>query len=56
MLKLIKEWRYASKETKFFFLTALFIGGIIIITALFSFLRLDYMRSYENKKNIETLR
>ena len=46
MLKWIQNFRKASAQTQFFFLNCIVYGMAIIVTAIYCYVRLDYVRSY----------
>ncbi|MFT5318651.1 MAG: hypothetical protein ACI8RA_001919 [Chlamydiales bacterium] len=53
MFHWINEFKDSSRETKFFAITAFFLGFIVLGASLFAFLRLDYVRSYETGPKTE---
>lgn len=42
------EYKESTKQTKYFILTWVFYGLIIILSCFYSYARLDYVRSYPN--------
>lgn len=46
MFEWLKEYSAATSQTKFFFLNGLIYGLAILITSLYCYGRLDFVRSY----------
>lgn len=47
MFQWIKRFRQASGETKFFIFNWLIYGVMLIVTTMYCYGRLDYVRSYK---------
>ncbi len=45
----------APRKVKYFYLTWLVYGLVLILTTLYCYARLDYVRSYQTKPKIETI-
>lgn len=52
MFRFISEFKTASKETKLFVFTVIFLGIIILSFTFFTFARLDFDRSYNNQEQV----
>jgi hypothetical protein len=53
MLTLIQKFREASFQTKFFVLNWIVYTIAIIVTTIYAYARLDFVRSYDVSKKIE---
>jgi len=53
MLEWLKRYNEASSQTKYFILNWLVYGLAIIITTVYCFARLNYVRSYQSPSTIE---
>lgn len=49
----IEEFISSTRETKWFLLNWFIYGFLIVVTFLYCYLRLDYVRSYKTTKTIE---
>lgn len=54
MFAWLKEYGEANPQTKYFVLNALIYGLAIIITTLYCYGRLDFVRSYRTPSVVET--
>lgn len=54
MIRWIKEYNEASSQTKFFVLNGLVYGLAIIITSVYCYGRLDFVRSYPSPGPLKT--
>jgi len=48
MLTWIKSFKQSSYQTKWFIFNAILHGSIIILTAIYCYARLDFVRSHQN--------
>lgn len=53
MLKWLKKYNEASSQTKYFIINWLVYGLAIIITTVYCYARLDFVRSYRTPAVIE---
>ena len=53
MFKWLKDYNDASSQTKFFVLNCLVYGLAILITTVYCYARLDFVRSYRTPAVIE---
>ena len=54
MFQMLREYNEANPQTKYFVLNALVYGLAILITTLYCYGRLDYVRSYRTPSVTET--
>lgn len=47
MFKWIKKFHESSRQTKYFILTWLIFGLCIVVSTVYCYARLDYVRSYK---------
>jgi hypothetical protein len=55
MFQWLKEYSESSSQTKYFILNWLVYGLAIIITTIYCYARLDFVRSYQNQPAIEKI-
>lgn len=53
MLKWLKQYRNATSKTQYFVLNWLIYGLAILITTIYCYARLDFVRSYKTPAAIE---
>jgi hypothetical protein len=54
MFKWIDQYNEATPQTKFFILNWVVYGLAIVITTIYCYARLDFVRSYQTPSTIET--
>ncbi len=47
MLNWLKEYREATSQTHYFFLTLVVYGIVLLVTTVYVYARLDFVRSYK---------
>jgi hypothetical protein len=53
MWSLISQFVYSGRETKWYFLNHFVYGLLIILSTIYCYLRLDYVRSYKTNDKVQ---